>query len=75
MKINMKQLNQASLLLIFIATLSTSCNRCKECTLKELAGTANETTTSLGQKCGDELDEIDGKTYIAIDGPVITECE
>ena len=40
----------------------------------EAEGTSYEVTSSLGEKCGDELDEIDGKSYTAIDGPVRSYC-
>lgn len=62
-------------LLVSVGLLSlSSCKKCKECYLVELEGTAQETTTSLGEKCGDELDEIDGKSYTSIDGPTRSYC-
>jgi hypothetical protein len=66
---------QVFFILLSIPTFLSSCQQCKECTLTELAGTPNETTTDLGEKCGDELDEVDGKTYVAIDGPVSSQCQ
>lgn len=56
-----------------VLTLS-SCQKCKECYLVEAEGTAGEKTTSLGEKCGDELDEVDGKSYTSIDGPTRSYC-
>ena len=62
-------------LLVSIALLSlSSCKKCKECYLVEAEGTSYEVTSSLGEKCGDELDEIDGKSYTAINGPVRSYC-
>lgn len=52
----------------------SSCKKCKECYLVEAEGTPSEVTSSLGEKCGDELDEIDGESYTAIDGPARSYC-
>lgn len=63
---------------IFISLLflSSSCSKkCKECYLVESEGLANEQITNLGEKCGDELDEIDGKQYTATNGPSRSYCE
>lgn len=37
--------------------------------------TNTTTTRSLGKKCGNEMEELDGKTYIGPDGPVKTYCQ
>ena len=57
-----------------ITLIFSSCKKCKQCYLVEAEGTAAEKTTSLGEKCGGELDDIDGKTYTSIDGPTRSYC-
>lgn len=62
------------LLAIGVLVSLNSCKKCKECYLVEGEGTANEKTTNLGEKCGEELDEIDGKSYVSINGPTRSYC-
>jgi hypothetical protein len=35
----------------------------------------NVITTSLGEKCGEDLTDIDGKTYIGASGPAKSYCK
>lgn len=61
-------------LVIGVLISLSSCKKCKECYIDEGIGTTNQKTTSLGEKCGDEIDQIDGKNYTGNDGPVRTYC-
>ena len=62
----------AFLAVIFIC----SCTKCKQCYLDETnSQTGKVTTTSLGKQCGEELKKIDGKTYMAPDGPAKSYCK
>lgn len=64
-------------ILLFVGAL-VSCEKeeCKECFAEETdTSTGIITTTSLGKKCGDELEEIDGMQYMGSQGPVVNYCE
>jgi len=50
----------------FIGLLA--CKTCKDCYLIENEGAANEQETAIGEKCGDELEYLDGKTYVTANG-------
>jgi hypothetical protein len=45
-----------------------ACKTCKDCYLIENEGAANEQVLHLGEKCGSELETIDGTTYVASAG-------
>ena len=62
------------LLTTLILLSLSSCEKCGECYLVEMDGTPNEQTINLGEKCGDEFDEIDGKTYVSNDGQTRSYC-
>jgi len=55
--------------------LNCSKEKCKQCYLVENEGKPDEVTTNLGEQCGDELEDIDGKEYICKDGPCSSYCE
>lgn len=63
------------LILLFAGSLS-SCKKCKECYMTEEIQQSGETnTTELGEKCGDDLESIDGTELQGNDGVVNTYCE
>jgi len=71
----MKQLKLIFLFLLLI-TFIPACKKCKECFIEEtITATGAVNTNSIGEKCGKDLEEIDGQTYIATDGPVRTYCK
>jgi len=54
----------------------SSCRKCKMCYLEETnSQTGNVRTTSLGEKCGKDLTDTDGKKYIGASGPVKSYCK
>lgn len=59
-------MKKAGSMLFLSLLLGTACKKetCKQCYLVEAEGKPIETTMDIGMKCGDELDEVDGKVYI-----------
>lgn len=53
----------------------SSCQKCKECYSIEGEGTVDEQTIDLGEKCGDELEELDNMDFEGTDGGVQTYCD
>lgn len=45
-----------------------ACESCKDCYLIENEGEENEQELDLGEKCGDELESLDGTTFTAPNG-------
>lgn len=72
----MKKLILFTFLAIGMAfTYSCEKEKCKDCYLIEAEGTPDEIILSIGEKCGDELDDIDGKTYQGSQVPARSYCE
>jgi len=46
----------------------SSCKKCKECYIVEGEGTASEQTINLGEKCGDELEELEALANLELTG-------
>jgi hypothetical protein len=58
--------------------LASSCKKevCKVCYTEEtIASTGEKITTEIGQVCGEELENTDGKTFTSVTGPARTYCE
>lgn len=55
---------------------ATSCRKCKECTAVECEGTPNEKIVDQGEKCGQELEDIEeNPVYQGSDCEVKFYCE
>lgn len=60
----------------FFVGFGGSCSKCKHCYIDETnSQTGVVTTSSLGKKCGSQIDEVDGKTYVGPDGSTKTYCK
>lgn len=59
--------------LIFLGFSAVGCKKCKECYFVEEAN-GNKTESSLGEFCGDEIDEQENKDFIANSGLAYIEC-
>lgn len=72
----MRKLLFVTLLGVGVAfTYSCEKEECKTCYTIEAEGTLNEITTLLGERCGEDLEAIDGKTYQGSQTPVRVYCE
>jgi hypothetical protein len=76
-----RKYNTMRCLLIALFSLSlffSSCKKreCKECFIEETnSETGDKFTMSDGVKCGEDLEEMDGKEYNGIDGPARAYCK
>ena len=71
----MKVLHALKVSVYLLITLGLfSCeDKCKECFLIE-EGSAGNVETSIGEFCGDEIEEQESEEYIVTDGDAYVEC-
>lgn len=64
--LNKKQTNKMKKLILVVMAVvavgATSCKKCKDCTVTSKQDGVTVGTTDVGELCGDDLKEVDGKT-------------
>jgi len=72
----MKTIKYIIPVIILIILVTTSFRKCKECTMVECENTSDENVTYLGEKCGQELKDIeDNPVYQGSDCEIRFYCE
>ncbi len=62
--------------LILLTLHSCSKEKCAQCYTEETSNITQEIiTTPIGELCGEELENADGKTFTSAIGPARTYCE